>query len=216
MAAVVVSVVALVGAALLVMHPGSGDGRAERSAATRYAPPRPVPPDTSYVETRVLSSGDLRVTHWIDSRTPVSVVRLGLPAVAGLPRLTISKVVVVGDRTRALRSSAKTREYYVTGARHLYVSYTLKGAVTRAPRPAGRALAVITNLEVGGLPRLTETTHSVVGAHVLNLACSAARREALPAPCGAAVSDGWRTTLDGAAAGDRVMAQLDLGDGTQS
>ena len=210
-AAALVSVAALVGAALLVIHPGSGDGRIVRSAATRYAPPRAVPPNTSYVQTRVLSSGELRVTHWIESRTPVSELRLDQPRIAGLPSLHVSKVVVVGNGTPAVRSSWNQREYYVIGARHLYVRYTLQGAVTRAPQPPGRALAVITNLEVDGVPVLTQTTHSVLGAHVLNLACSLPTPEALPAPCGVSAGKAWRATLDGSEVDDRVMAQLDLG-----
>lgn len=216
-AAALVSVAALVGAALLFLHTGSGDDRAERTAAAaRYAPPHPVRPDTSYVETRVLSSGDLKVTHWIHSRVPVSTIHLDQPDVGGLPSLKVSKVVVVGDRTHAVRSGGSTRDYYLGAARHLYVSYTLSGAVTRAPRPAGRGLAVITNLEVGGLAGLTETTHSVVGARVLNLACSESTPEALPAPCGESGGGGWQATLDGSAVDDRVMAQLDLGDAASS
>jgi hypothetical protein len=214
-AAALLSVAALVGAALLLMHPGSGDGRAERAAATSYAPPRAVPPNTSYVVTRVLSSGDLRVTHWIESRTPVSAIRLDEPHVAGLPSLHVSRVVVVGNGTRAIHSSGNKREYYVTGARHVYVRYTLQGAVTRAPQPPGRALAVITNLQVDGVPGLTQTTHSVLGARVLNLACSAPSPEALPAPCGVSGGKAWRATLDGSEVDDRVMAQLDLGADTQ-
>ncbi len=211
-AAALVSALALGGAALLFVHPGAGDGRAERTAATtRYAPPRPVPPNTSYVETRVLPSGDLEVTHWIHSRAPVSAIHLVRPDVGGLPSLKVSKVVVAGDRTRAIRTGSK-RAFYLIAARHLFVSYTLKDAVTRAPHPAGRGLAVITNLEIGGVPGLTETTHAVVGARVLNLACSQPTPEALPAPCGASGSAGWQATLDGASVDDRVMAQLDLGD----
>lgn len=213
--AALVTAAALVGAAVVVLHPGSDGGRAEHSAARRYAPPRPLAPNSSYVETRVLSSGDLQVTHWISSRTPIGMVRLDQPRVAGLPHLEVSKVVVVGNHTHAIRSSAKSGAYYVTGARHLYVSYLLKGAVTRAPRPAGRALAVITNLDVDGVPGLTQTTHSVTGARVLNLACSAGEPEALPAPCGESGSDGWQATLEGGAVGDRVMAQLDLGTTSQ-
>jgi hypothetical protein len=215
-AAALVSVVALVGAALLVMHPGSGDGRAERSAAaTRYSPPRPVQPNTSYVKTRVLSSGDLRVTHWIDSQAPVSAIHLTQPDVGGLPSLEVSKVVVAGDQTRAIRSSSNKRDYYFSAAHHLFIRYTLSGAITRAPRPAGRGLAVITNLEVGGVSGLTETTHSVVGVRVLNLACSAATPEGLPSPCGSSGTNGWQATLDGASVDDRVMAQLDLGGAQQ-
>jgi hypothetical protein len=215
-AAALVAAVALVGAALLFVHPGSGDDRAERTAAaTRYAAPRPVPPNTSYVETRVLSSGDLKVTHWIHSRVPVSTIHLAQPDVGGLPSLRVSKVVVVGDRTHAVRSGGSTRDYYLGAARHLYVSYTLSGAVTRASHPAGRGLAVITNLEVGGLAGLTESTHSIVGARVLNLACSESTPEALPSPCGTSGRGGWQATLDGSAVDDRVMAQLDLGDGVQ-
>ena len=130
-------------------------------------------------------------------------------------RLEVSKVVVVGDRTRAIRSGVSTRAYNLSAAHHLYVSYTLGGAVTRAPRPPGRGLAVITNLEVGGLTGLTATTHSVIGARVLNLACSDATPEALPAPCGESGGDGWEATLEGSAVDDRVMAQLDLADGSQ-
>jgi len=137
--------------------------------------------------------------------------------VAGLPSLHVSKVVVLGNGTRAirLRSSGHPRQYYVTGARHLYVRYTVHGAVTRAPQSPDRALAVITNLEVDGVPGLTRTTHSVVGTRVLNLACSPPTPEALPAPCGVSAGKTWRVTLDGSEVDDRVMAQLDLGADSQ-
>ena len=184
-------------------------------AASPYVPPHPLPPGASYVRTRVLSSGDLRVTHWIASRAPVGSVRLARPTLAGLPPLSVSRVVVVGDGVPAVHDSPAPYAYNLGGARALYVSYVLQGVLTHAPQQHDRALALVTNLRVTGLPRLTTVMHAVVGRHILNLACSPATPDAVATPCGASGGHGWRVTLLGPAVDERVMAQLDLAGSTQ-
>jgi hypothetical protein len=158
----------------------------------------------------VLPSGHLRVTHWIHSRAPVRTIRLQQPSVGQLGTLKLTRVVVAGDRAPAIRDVTRKDAYDVGGARNVYVSYELSGAVTRAPRPTGRALAVVTNLDVTGPPSPSLVTHAVLGARILNLACSTASPAAVPTPCGTPDRSGWHVTLDESGVTDRVMAQVDL------
>jgi hypothetical protein len=218
--------VVLVVGGLVGRHLLDGGDRAAPRVATRQptdlTPPQAVPAGSSYVRTVVLPSGDLAVTHWIHTRRPMSSVSVRRPTVANLSGVTAEDVrVIPGDdlRARAAVASHGRRKdvYLVSGARQVYVSYVLKGAVESAPSPPGRALARITALDVRADQPDTSTTHTVWGARVLALACSPATPDALPQPCGGTVGgagDGaWQVRLDGAATYDRVMAQLDLGGG---
>jgi hypothetical protein len=191
-----------------------GDQVAERTRAQVYTPPQPLAAGSEYVETRVLPSGDLRVTHWIHVKGALFTLSVSRPQVSGLPPLTIKDLTVVGNRTAVAPGSAPVGDrpgvFYLNGARHAYVSYVLAGSVERDPAPRGRALAPITSLLVTGNKALSSATYAVIAPQVLNLACSAASPVALPQPCGAPDGRGWRVTLSGSDVDDRVMAQLDL------
>jgi hypothetical protein len=218
---VVLVAAGLVGRHLLQQHDGTAPLLTSRQPS-ELAPPRPVPAGSSYVRTVVLPSGDLAVTHWIHTRKPMTSVRVRRPSVADLPRVTAHDVrVVPGNDAQAtapaVSDGQRKRLYIIGGARRVYVSYVLKGAVEREPSPPGRALARITTFDVRSDQPETSSIHTVQGARVLALACSQATPDALPEPCGstgdATDAGDWQVRLDDAATDDRVMAQLDLSGG---
>jgi hypothetical protein len=211
----------LVSRHLLQRHDGTAP-LVTLSQPSDLAPPRPVPAGSSYVRTVVLPSGDLAVTHWIHTRKPMTSVRVRRPSVANLPRVIADDVRVVPGfdpraRAPAVSDGQQKQLYILGGARRVYVSYVLKGAVENELSPPGRALARITTFDVRSDQPETSSIHTVRGARVLALACSQATPDALPEPCGStgdATGGGdWQVRLDDAATDDRVMAQLDLSGG---
>jgi hypothetical protein len=187
------------------------------SAALAFDPPLVLPANGSYVETTVLPSGDLRVAHWIRSKTALFSITLTAPPLAGRDsgKVEATGVVVAADgRVVDGADSVDTmsQSYQFYGSKSIYVTYLLAGVVERSPSEAGRALARVTALDVSYLSVEGTSMRRVEGATVLSMACSpAAEPDALPEPCGAPEDAGWQVELSGEDRNDRVMAQLDLG-----
>jgi hypothetical protein len=176
---------------------------------------------SAFVRTKVLRGGRLRVTHWIHTSRLEDAVRLEVPrspyAIQG--SLSVSHVVMAadGERVAAPRSwHGRAETVPLPAARRIYVRYVLSGAVERSEDRPGRALARLSSLDVTTQEPIRRTVHTVDGAVVLALACSAERLHALPRPCGRTVHGGsWAVDLRRSHADDSVMAQLDLSDRTK-
>jgi hypothetical protein len=195
------------------------------SAATFDAPVR-LAAGTAYVETKVLSSGDLVVTHWIHSRKDLHQMTLAVPELAGLPSsdVEVSHLRVAGDGVELAAGKAGLRprgksdalaRVVLPGVHDLYVTYQLSGVMQQDSTVATRGLARLTALTVDTDAQIKRTTAAVTGARVLALACSAATPQAIPVPCGTAqggsAEDGtWSVQLDHGDVHDRVMAQFDM------
>jgi hypothetical protein len=181
-----------------------------------YAAPVRLVPDSSFVRSRILRSGDVVVKHWIRSRRPVQGVHLTAPRVVrGLgPRaLSVSGLVVAGDGTRIPVSYPVdphgVTAYPLPPSKRLYVRYRLSGVVQSSLGPGHRALARITALDVSTSRPLVHTTLTVVGARVLALACTPPGQD-VASPCGREMHGTWSTSLGPGQQGSQVMAQLDL------
>lgn len=186
------------------------------SEARGLTPPQPLAPDEAYVRTVVLPSGDLRVTHWIESSTPLLDVDLSLPDVTGAEGVEARNVRVVADGRRvsgAARIATVPASYPLLGALSVQVRYRLKGAVERSEASApGRALALVTALDVAQEPAPERVTRSLHAPEVLSLACAPVAADATPEPCGAlGPAGGWTVERTGARVDDRVLAQVSLG-----
>jgi hypothetical protein len=178
-----------------------------------FNPPVAVPANASYVETVVLPSGDLKVTHWIRTKDPESSIKLMAPVLAGTDSgvVTATGVEVVADGMDVLGADSiegAGQTYKFVGAKSIYVTYVLSGALEISPSLASRALARVTALDLR-YPSMSGTSlRSVRGAEVLNLACSpSGTPDAVPEPCGKPHPDGWQVQLAGGNRNDHVMAQ---------
>lgn len=200
-------------------RPASG----QDAQAPGLTPPVRLEPGSAHVETRVLPTGDLRVTHWISSREPLYDVRLALPDLgegSGAPGPRATRVLVAVDGITVPGPASVDTEpadFLFPGGSAVYVTYLLQDVLERSPSAEGRVLARFTSLSVSYRPRPQERTQVVTGAEVQTLACvpaGAADRD--PLPCGrprdpAAGTDGeWEVRLSGERLGDRVIAQMDL------
>ena len=181
-----------------------------------FIPPVALPANGSYVETVVLPSGDLRVTHWIHTKLPKTSIKLVAPVLAGIDSgvVTATKVEVAADEMivpGADSVDGVSEGYQFVAAKSIYVTYVLSGVLERSTSVASRALARVTALDLR-YPSMSGTSlRSVQGAEVLNLACSPARTpDAVPEPCGKPDPDGWKVQLAGGNRNDHVMAQLQL------
>jgi hypothetical protein len=211
------SAAAMVVAGLAWLVTGRNSGEHDLTLANNFAPPTHLRPDTSFVRSRVLPSGDLDVTQWIHSRRLMYVVTLDVPRVAGLSPRSVSATGVTlasnGLRTAKLASMGSalgTRIFHIPPTHSLYIRYRLSGVVERSSGTSGRALARITSLDVGTTTRLVNTTQTVVGARVLNLACTPEQPSGLTTPCGTEHGGNWVVRLHGAETTNQVMAQLDI------
>ncbi len=196
---------------------GGGIGDRRGPEVLTVQPATDLPRVGASVETRVTARGDLEVSHWIRTRVPLEQIRVAAFPAPGLPEVpTAAAVLVAGDGKVVSRHDevgAAGRVYrFAQPVRLVYLSYRLTGAVDPAGSVTGRALLRVTALDVDYRPRAGPTRVTVLGPVVRNLACFA--REELPvlaAPCGMPRNDGWQVLLRGAAASDRVIAQVDLG-----
>ncbi len=214
-AVVLAAAVVVVAGVVWVVTKGQGGDHARLTRSDTFDPPARLAPDTSTVQSRVLASGDLMVTHWIRSRKAVHTVTLRTPRVPGLAPgvVHVGQVVLAADGLLSPSvgqpRGADLVTYRIPPARRVYVRYQISGAVQRAG-PDGRALARITSLDVETGAPLDETTRTVVGARVLSLACSSPAPRAVAVPCGSDDRGGWSVRLGRRAGANRVMAQLDL------
>jgi hypothetical protein len=188
----------------------------EEARTLPFEPPIGLPVNGSYVETDVLPSGDLRVTHWIHTKVPQFSIKLMAPVLAGIDSGTVTATgVEVAADGRVVPGSSSvdgvSQSYPFHGAESIYVTYVLSGAMELSSSVEGRALARVTALDLEYLSMGGESVRSVQGAEVLNLACSpSGAPDASPKPCGKPDSDGWKVRLTGKKWNDHVMAQLNL------
>jgi hypothetical protein len=189
----------------------------EEMTPLAFYPPVPLSADSSYVETVVLPSGDLRVTHWIYSKLQQSSITLAVPELDGLqPAHVLAGGVELAADGRVVPGAgsvdAVSQSYQVFGASSFYVTYVLAGAVERTGSVEGRALAPVISLDVSYASEGGTSTRVIEGADILALACSpVADPDATPVPCGSPEQGRWQVELSGEDRDDRVMAQLDLG-----
>ena len=171
-------------------------------------------PGESYVDSRVLPTGEVTVRQWIRPGSAIDSVVLGLPDVPGTARLYADEVEVVADGTPAEgpdRIAGGPATYTFDPTTDVVVRSRLLGAVEVSGSSAGRALAVATSLETTYSPRAVRETRVVSATAVLSLAC-ARTPERSPVPCGQADgTDRWRVETTDARGTDRVLAQVDLG-----
>ncbi len=169
--------------------------------------------DESYVETRVLPSGELVVRQWIRPDQPVRRLRLALPEVPGAEVLSAHGVEVVADGEPVDGDDILTdraADYVFDATTDLQVRYRLDGAVEFSDSVTGRALALATSLHVAYAPLAERETRVVSAAEVLSLACARTAAEP-PVPCGKASGDDrWSVELEDPRVTDRVMAQVNL------
>jgi hypothetical protein len=215
----VAALVACAAVVWLVAWLAAGTGPEEPTRLTHakaYGAPVPLRPDTSFVRTRVLPSGVLKVTHWINSRHPLSAVHLSMPQMLGLQTraISVSHVFMASDGlptpTTASIGPNGTRSVQLPRTHRLYISYRLSGVLETSPGSGHRALARITALDVSTSTRLVETTRAVVGAKVLALACTPGAPRAIATPCGSDDGGTWKVRFGARQQQSRVMAQIDL------
>lgn len=179
-------------------------------------PPVPLASGETYVRTEALPAGDLLVTQWIESEQLLFSVLMVRPQVEGAEGVTAQQVRVVADGRIAtgreeIRSGRPAR-YSFLGATSVQISYRLTGALERSSSAAGRALALLTALDVRYEPDSTKVTRAIAAPEVLSLACASPAARTAPRPCGAPGSAGtWTVEVVGPFAQDRVIAQLSLG-----
>ncbi len=186
-------------------------------ARVAFSPPVPVPAPGELVRTRVLPSGDLRVDHWIRSRTPITTLTATVPRVAGLAetgpvaravRLDADGVRVSGPGEIGSRATSFRFPGHV---RRVHVSYLLSGVTAISGSVSGRALARVTALDLFYAADERPKEVLVVGGDVRSLACTATTSTAaVPLACGTQEPGDWRVLLDPARRHQTVMAQVDL------
>lgn len=209
----------LLPAATLAMVAARRDGSAPREVTLRsqgqeLSPDRGVDTDETFVRTRVLPSGDLQVTHWIDSTRLLLTVDLSVPGVTGAEGVSAHHVRVVADGrpvTGPDRITDAPGRFSLLGAHSVEVRYRLTGAVERSPSVPGRGLALVTSLDVQQEPAPVRVIRSILAPEVLSLACAPTTSQPAPQPCGAVdPGGGWTVELTGDRADDRVLAQVTL------
>lgn len=183
--------------------------------STVVEPPGALTAGEAYVLTRTLPTGELHVTHWIESRQLMFRLELTLPQVADAEGLTADQVRVVADDRAAagpdqIRSGGSSL-YSFLGAKSLQINYRLTHAVARSASAPGRALAQISALDATYDPPSRRVTRAVTAPDVLSLACAPPAVESTPAPCGSRAAAGvWTVELTGSRVTERVIAQLSL------
>jgi hypothetical protein len=216
----VAAFVAIVGYLAWVGLRPEPDVAARLADAARYRPPVPLTPDTSYVRSRILPSGQVEVTHWVSTRTMLFSVELETPHVPGLA----SDAVSVTDLTLAsdgapVPTNADVRPGHVTTiwlppTQQLFLRYRLRGVVDYATAAHDRALARITALDVTTVDNLQYTTHSVSASRVLALACLS-KKGPSAVPCGQEHGRTWLARLGPGHMDTQVMAQVNLTRGAR-
>ena len=208
--AVLVAAVVVLG--IVAYRWADDDPGAALAGAGEIDPPVPLASNEEYVVTELLPSGDLMVTHWIESSERLDSVQLARPDISGVAVLRAEQVRVVADGRVAVgaeRISSLAGRYLLPRASSVQIRYLLTGAVAFSSSAPGRALAWPTALDVSYEPTSLRVTRTVIAPEVLSLACSSAKNA--PRPCGAPGPDGeWTVELDKARADDRVMAQLSI------
>ena len=210
-------------AAVLIVVVGIGRGwvegaqpRAPFAGAESHAsgPPRHLTGGEAYVMTRVLPSGDLSVTQWIESDQLLFGLRIGPPLAMGMEGVAAEDVRVLADGRAVAgpdRVSGVPARYAFLGASSVQIRYVLTGATERSASAPGRALVRPAALDVSYDPASERVTKAVTAPEVLALACTPAVVAGDTKPCGTRSTDSeWSVELEGPRVDDRVMAQLTL------
>ena len=175
------------------------------------------PPDGgSYLEVTVLDSGDLDVDQWVRSSTPLTALRLSVPA---------DPLAGDGFVASNLRASADGKEADVptslggapvvialADVHQVHLTYRLAGVLLRSTSRDDRALArtVALDLDLNGERRREPTTISFRGATALSVICDGSAGGA-QVRCGRRDDAGtWQVRAAGPGAEERVMALLEL------
>jgi hypothetical protein len=196
----------------------SGFEESSLGSSLQANPPAQLPLAGSYVDSRILANGDIRIDQWVRTRAPISSVELVVPhgeGPGGAPRATDVDVVnELGDHS--VRATVGTSATYRLTYPSLIVRvrYTLVGAVVRSPSAPGRALARFTSGDLVFSPEVDGPERVRIRApEVLNVACRAPSPATGPRPCGQPAGTSWQVELHGADRADQVSAQVNLGPG---
>jgi hypothetical protein len=178
-------------------------------------PPAQLPLAGSYVDSRILANGDIRIEHWVRTRTPILEIELVVPhgdGPGGAPRVTDVDVVnELGEQSAGSTVGTSVAYQLNFPSRIVRVRYTLVGAVVRSPSAPGRALARFTSANLVFTPQEHgPEVNRIRAPEVLNLACRAPSQGARPRPCGLQSGTSWQVELRGAERSDQVSAQVDL------
>ena len=186
----------------------------DQTTVARFVPPAPLRPGDEYVRTRVLPTGDLRVEHWIDSRSLVFHLTLARPLTSGVDgsRVVARSVQIEADGQTVIGpETVRTRQDFdFLGAHRVHLAYTLSGALSRSSVIDRRALVQAVALRVTVPGRRPPHLRYAVAGNVLALACAGPSPRAVPRPCGREARGGWRVDLGRPARPQRVIAQVDL------
>lgn len=181
-------------------------------------PPAQLPRTGSYVDSRILANGDIRIEQWVRTRAPIWKLELVVPhgnGPGGAPWATDVDVVnELGEESVGATVGTSVAYRLNFPSLIVRVRYTLVGAVVRSPSMPGRALARFTSGDLVYTPK--EDGPKMVrirGPEVLNVACRAPSHDAGPRPCGSQAGTSWQVELNGADRGDQVSAQVNLGPG---
>jgi hypothetical protein len=205
--------------AVAVTRPSAGGGHASLGAAglrQKFDPPVAMPADGEYVRSRVLTSGDVKVVHWIRSTTLIYQLTLSVPTSlrSGGENLFASRVKVEGDGVAQYGPTkvGRRESYFLQGVSTLQVSYVLSGALVRSSSTNARALMRTTTLDLNYTLDTGPRVVSVSGARILAAACSHERAGGTASirPCGTSDGRGWRVHLGQDERHDAVLVQLDL------
>lgn len=224
MAVLVALVLSLSGTVLLVgleLRRSPYDTGTDRDFRFIYArPPAAAPLRGSYLSSRVLDDGKVRVTQWIRGPEPMVGIDLAMPTLPGAAiRRRALGVVVVADHVQVKGATtvgpAPRRYNFIGAVTSIQLRYTMEGVVDRSPSAPGRALVVITSLTTSLITSngvdAGPTRVDLGGAEVLSASCLGPGAPP-PRPCGAPRpgGKGWRVMLRGASRSDLVQAQVNL------
>ncbi len=180
--------------------------------ATEPQPPVALPSNGSFVQSTVLADGDIKVQEWIRTEG-VFKLTLSAPELATNSKVLASDVKIVADGIRLFGRStvaSADRTHYLEGAKAIYISYLLEGAIERTGSAPGRALARVTALDVTYDAEGGTSTRRVEGAHVLSMACYPPTSPGTGVrPCGSDEDGPWQVELGSEKRDDRVMVQFD-------
>lgn len=202
--------------------PPEADSEGSLVGQTVPAAPAGMPTIGMYVLSEVQSTGEVTVSHWIRTGTPIDRLDL-LTADPDQLLGTVEALGVVVSSTDAevlaRREFVGTRQQSVYLSRpvaELYLTYVVPGALDEATSSVpGRTLARVTAMDVdydgesGPVLRVIRSPGTV-----LNVACLSqdAAANTPPRPCGHATDEGgWEVVLSGDQRNDRLLAQLEAG-----
>ncbi|CUR60153.1 hypothetical protein NOCA270106 [metagenome] len=201
-----------VGAWQIVSDRDEEPAAAPRAKAVEPPAPVALPDIGSFVQSTVLADGDILVQHWIRA-DGIFTLTLSAPELATTSQVRASDVEILADGTELFgRSSIETadRTHYLEGAKAIYVSYLLEGAIERTDSAPGRALARVTALDVSYDAQGGTSTRRIQGADVLSMACYPPTSPGTGVrPCGSDEDGAWQVELDPRNRDDRVMVQFD-------